>query len=260
MLLSDHGHVLDCGAKRKTDDESEGRFRSDDGKPDEEELQITGKRILCAPKQKLIAPTSEKLRYTQKANGYHGGVTPQEMVVPVVVLCTAEPWPVGFVEVAIDKPDWWDVSPVAPLGDLPELKTQKENRRKAAGRLFDPDDENPCASTTKTTTIPAVAAATWNDLLLASPAFSAQKQIAGRAVPSDADFRKILQAIEDRKGKITSSALVRAIDIAPSRLRTTFSVIQRVLNIDGYSIIRRDDSSDSIELDRNMLLKQFGLI
>jgi len=39
-----------------------------------------------------------------------------------------------------------------------------------------------------------------------------------------------------------------------------FSVIQRVLNIDGYAIIRRDDSSDSIELDRNMLLKQFGLI
>ncbi len=260
VLLSDHGHVLDCGAKKKSDDESEGRFRADDGQPDEEELQITGKRILCAPKQKLIAPTSEKLRYTQKANGYHGGLTPQEMVVPVVVLCTAEPWPEGFAEVAIDKPDWWDVSPVTPLDDLPELKAQRENRRKAAGRLFDPDDENTSTTKARSETAPAVAAATWIDLLLASPAFSAQKQIAGRAVPSDADFRKILQAIEDRKGKITSAALARAIGIAPSRLRTTFSLLQRVLNIDGYSIIRRDDSSDSIELDRNMLLKQFGLI
>ena len=260
VLLSDHGHVLDCGAKKKTDEESEGRFRADDGQPDEEELQITGKRILCAPKQKLIAPTSEKLRYTQKANGYHGGLTPQEMVVPVVVLSTTEPWPEGFVEVAIDKPDWWDVSPVAALDDLPELKAQKESRRKAAGRLFDPDDENPSAPTAKSATAPTVAAATWIDLLLASPAFSAQKQIAGRAVPSDADFRKILQAIEDRKGKITSAALARSIGIAPSRLRTTFSLLQRVLNIDGYSIIRRDDSSDSIELDRNSLLRQFGLV
>ena len=43
-------------------------------------------------------------------------------------------------------------------------------------------------------------------------------------------------------------------------LRQIVERLQRVLNIDGYSIIRRDDSSDSIELDRNSLLRQFGLV
>ncbi len=255
VLLSDHGHVLDCGSKKKTEQEHEGRFREDDGKPDEEELLITGKRILCADERRMIAPTSEKLRYTAKANGYHGGLTPQEMVVPIAVLATGEPWPEGFSEVAIDKPDWWTVAPESSLEELPELKA---TRRKAVGRLFDPDDDETKPTTTKPG--PAPSAATWIDLLLSSPAFAMQKQVAGRAVPSDADFRKILQSIEDRKGKVTSVALARTIEITPSRLRTMFSVIQRVLNIDGYAIIRRDDSSDSIELDRNMLLKQFGLI
>jgi len=255
VLLSDHGHVLDCGSKKKTEQEHEGRFRTDDGKPDEEELLITGKRILCADKRRMIAPTSEKLRYTAKANGYHGGLTPQEMVVPIAVLATAEPWPEGFSEIAIDKPDWWTVAPESSLDEMPELKSV---RRKAVGRLFDPDEDEAKLAAAKTG--PAPSAATWIDLLLSSPAFAMQKQVAGRAVPSDADFRKILQSIEDRKGKVTSAALARTIEITPSRLRTMFSVIQRVLNIDGYAIIRRDDSSDSIELDRNMLLKQFGLI
>ena len=255
VLLSDHGHVLDCGAKKKTELEHEGRFRLDDAPADEEELLITGRRILCTDRRRLIAPTSEKLRYTSKANGYHGGLTPQEMIVPIAVLAASEPWPDGFVEAAIDKPDWWTVSPESMLDELPELKT---TRRKPAGRLFDPLDEESKPAATSSSTAPA--AATWIDLLLASPAFESQKQVAGRAVPSDQDFRKILQAIEGRRGKITSSALARAIDITPSRLRTMFSVIQRVLNIDGYAIIRRDDSSDSIELDRNMLLRQFGLI
>ncbi len=254
VLLSDHGHVLDCGAKKKTELDHEGRFRLDEAPADEEELLITGKRILCSDKHRLIAPTSEKLRYTTKANGYHGGLTPQEMVVPVAVLAAAEPWPEGFVEATFDKPDWWTVSQESSLEELPELKSA---RRKPAGKLFDLDDDETKPDSKQKG--PAPAAATWIEMLLSSPAFAAQKQMAGRAIPSDEDFRKILQAIEDRKGKITSSALARTIDITPSRLRTMFSVIQRVLNIDGYSIIRRDDASDTIELDRSILLKQFGL-
>jgi len=140
-------------------------------------------------------------------------------------LATAEPWPEGFSEVAIDKPDWWTVAPESSLDEMPELKSVQ---RKAVGRLFDPDEDEAKLAAAKTG--PAPLAATWIDLLLSSPAFAMQKQVAGRAVPSDADFRKILQSIEDRKGKVTSVALARTIEITPSRLRTMFSVIQRVLN------------------------------
>ena len=68
---------------------------------------IAGDRVVLPAEHRLIAPWSEKLRYSVKKNGYHGGVTMQEMVVPVAVLSARDDLPQGWSEPPVDTPDWW---------------------------------------------------------------------------------------------------------------------------------------------------------
>jgi hypothetical protein len=49
------------------------------------------------------------------------------------------------------------------------------------------------------------------------------------------------------------------IGVAAFRLPGTLAVIQRVLNVEGYSILTKDEASDSIELNRDLLFTQFGI-
>ena len=82
---------------------------------------------------------------------------------------------------------------------------------------------------------------------------AAQKQLAGRTVPADALISALLTALDRRGGKLTSSALARAIDYPLLRLRGLLAVMQRVLNIDGYAVLTRDEASDTIALHRDLL-------
>src|SRR5262245_46399522 len=61
----------------------------------------------------LIAPWSENVRYGVKKFGYHGGVNPQEMVTPIVVLSPTGEAPEGWIDAPSDTPLWWDDQPIA---------------------------------------------------------------------------------------------------------------------------------------------------
>ena len=106
VLLSDHGHVLDCQAEGRTGDGAD-RWRSATSVAGADELVVHGGRVLVHG-QRLIAPWSERVRYAGKKNGYHGGLNPQEMVIPIVVLASGEEYPAGWREVPVDTPAWWD--------------------------------------------------------------------------------------------------------------------------------------------------------
>ena len=99
----------------------------------------------------------------------------------------------------------------------------------------------------------------WVQALLASAVFEEQKRLGGRAVPANDVFAKLLMAIDERSGKITSPALARAIQFSPMRLRGFLATAQRVLNVDGFLVLNRDEVSDTIALDRNLLCRQFDL-
>ena len=58
-------------------------------------------------------------------NGYHGGVAPQEMVVPIAVLRPSETFPDGWVEVAVDVPSWWDEPLADGSGSMPHQRERK---------------------------------------------------------------------------------------------------------------------------------------
>ena len=58
---------------------------------------------------------------------------------------------------------------------------------------------------------------------------------------------------------MTSAALARVLNCPPIRLRGLLAIAQRVLNIDGYAVLTREEASDTVELNRELLRRQFDL-
>ena len=253
VLLSDHGHVLDCQAQSRPSDAGE-RWRNPTGALTAEELLVEGHRVLVA-NHRLIAPWSERIRYGIKKNGYHGGVTPQEMVVPIVVLSSTDDIPTGWQEQPVDIPDWWDeptIEPVLVKPTAPQLKPKPKDPR----MLFDLDAElAPISNADAGSSIPD-----WVNRLVTSPVYDEQKKLAGRGLPTDEVLTKFLCILDDRGGKMTTLALARALAYPEMRLPGLLAKILRILNVDGYAVLNRDDASDTIELNRDLLLKQFDLV
>lgn len=99
----------------------------------------------------------------------------------------------------------------------------------------------------------------WIEQLLASPRFQQQRANAGRTVPGAPEFAQILQAIDERGGRTTATALSRLTGIPMHRLRGRFAMFQRVLNVDGIRVFRSDEETDTVEIDRFLLQSQFEL-
>jgi hypothetical protein len=95
--------------------------------------------------------------------------------------------------------------------------------------------------------------------LLSSPVIEDQKRLAGRALPPDEVIRKMLSVLLQQGGKLTSAALARRMDLPVFRLSGLLAAIQRVVNVEGYPILTRDDVSDTIELNCELLYRQFEL-
>jgi hypothetical protein len=64
----------------------------------------------------------------------------------------------------------------------------------------------------------------------------------------------------DRQGGIlTPAALAQALAIPPLRLDGLIAKLQRLLNLDGYEVLRHDRQRDVVELDLAKLKRQFEL-
>lgn len=260
VLLSDHGHVLDHGTQIWPVEGKE-RWRTTEIPPHDGEVLIEGSRVVMAEGGKLIAPWTETIRYSRGVrNGYHGGATPQEMVVPIAILSSTDAHPTGWSEAPDDAPDWWDEPlrvEVETRKPPPKIKPIKP---KPTGTLFDLEDEEAETKGEPGQETNVEQSPEWITALLASPVFEGQKQNAGRTLPAEDVFADLLTVLDRRGGKMTSAALARAINYPPMRLRGLLAVVQRVLNIDGYAVITRDESSDTIDLNRSLLCKQFDLV
>jgi hypothetical protein len=121
--------------------------------------------------------------------------------------------------------------------------------------------EPPSVAETPPVVVPPVAPRPeWIAALLACPLFAEQKRLGGRTVPSDELFGKLVAALDGAGGKMTATALARRLETPPFSLRGMLAVMQRVLNVDGYAVLGRDEASETISLDRDLLLRQFDLL
>ena len=223
--------------------------------PGEGELLFSGPRVVIPESKTVIAPWSEKIRYGIKKNGYHGGVAPPEMVVPIAVLSPSDTFPEGWVEVPVDVPAWWEEPMAGPAVPVAAPSRTKPVRPQQTKLLFDAEESGQA-------TIPkpvAPGAAGWVEDLFRSPVFEQQKKLAGRSVPSDDILLAVLTALDQRGGRMTSAALARSVNYPTMRLRGLLAVMQRVLNIDGFAVLTRDDASETVDLNRELLKYQFDL-
>jgi hypothetical protein len=250
VLLSDHGHILDRQTEGR--EPAEGlRWRKPGGTVTQEELEVTSPRVVLPEGGRVIVPWSERLRYGAKKNGYHGGVTPQEMLIPISVLWPELDPPEGFGELPVELPSWW----TEPTVGRPAMPAVEPPPRPKKGKLQPP-------TLFEKLETPVTATATeesWIKALLQSEVFAVQKRLAGRVRIDDALLQRLLLALVSRGGSMTAPALAGAIEVPEHRLPGLLAVMQRVLNVEGYAILDRQEAANTVVLNVLLLKKQFEL-
>jgi hypothetical protein len=233
VLASDHGHVLERDLVHRPYDTGGLRYRADDGAPAADEVALRGRRVLSSSGG-VIAPWTERLRYGPRQCGYHGGATPQEVVVPLAVLVPAGQAVAGWIELPLDTPAWWEGAGVAALEvrALPGPPSPREAPVTGPG---------------------------WIDRLLASPVYATQKALAGRVALPDDRVHACLASLDERGGKLTRPALARALGVPLVRAAGIVAALRRVLNVEGYAVVAFDELSDTVVMNRALLDTQFGL-
>ncbi len=287
ILTADHGHIVERrqGTQRPHAAISSGRSRAAIEPAADGEVLVTGRRVLLHDGRAVLA-VDEHLRYGPLKAGYHGGGAPAEAVVPVAVLVPgAVPDEADLQLAPPQEPSWW-IDPVAPVAAVPPLlappdstgrtpRPGAEFRRRPkdmAPTLFDAPDAEPAPSPPGTaipsqrdsatpalpgtTTPPSPAAAA----VLKSAAYAAQRKIAGRVSVTDDQIRGLLKALLAAPGgRLVPAAAATALAVSPVTLRGAVLHAQRLLNADGYPVLRVDADGATVILDEGLLREQFGI-
>jgi hypothetical protein len=99
----------------------------------------------------------------------------------------------------------------------------------------------------------------WTNRVFETDVFATQKKLVPRGYPGDDVLKRLLANLDTRGGKLTAAALARTMGYATVRLPGLLSVAQRLFNVDGYPVITVDVQSDTVQLEKKLLLVQFGL-
>lgn len=250
VLTADHGHVCEDGSVPAGEGEGD-RWRRATGAPREGEILLSGERVQSpSGGNRVIAAYGERLRYGGKRNGYHGGVAPQEIVVPLGVLMPADLAVEGWEELPPPDPVWWVALPTEAAPVIPS-SPKRAPRRKPAGTstLFDPIEPP----------MHRPPARDWIEAVLASDAYAVQRRIAGGRLPDDTEVRGVLEALAERGGRWTFTTLAQRLRKPSLRLRGLLPQLRRLLNVDGYAVLSVDDMAGTVSFDRDLLETQFRL-
>jgi hypothetical protein len=254
VVTADHGHVIDAGTVQRGQGEGD-RWRLPSGTPDASELLFEGGRVKTPSGNAVLCTWSEGVRHGARKNGYHGGVSAQEVVVPLSVFTPRNMVLKGWQVAAAPQPDWWAPLEAAWPAKGPETPVLAKKPPKA----------KPLAAPTPQIdlfagTLPAASpdpAVNWIDALQASPAYAAQKALAARVAPSDADVRSLLEALAARGGKLSKAALAQRLGMPAMRISGFVNAARRVLNVDQAAVLVLDETAATVELNRELLGRQF---
>lgn len=108
VLTSDHGHVVEHDTEYRKNEPGE-RYRKAFPAAGLGEVPVSDGRVVSDMPGGVVLPWSERVRYGIKKYGYHGGASPQECVVPLVVLTP------GVYSTSssarhhqvFESPEWW---------------------------------------------------------------------------------------------------------------------------------------------------------
>ena len=80
-----------------------------------------------------------------------------------------------------------------------------------------------------------------------------------RHAPDDALVLRCLLALEQQGGVMTPAALAQDLDIPVVHLDNLLARLQRLLNIDGYTVLQVDYEHNLVTLHMPLLQRQFAL-
>src|SRR5699024_3207340 len=264
LLTADHGHIWDRGKAIKTRSGESARYRT--GEPDEGELLAIGDRVLLGDAT-LVAPYREDIRYTDRKDGYHGGFSAAEMVVPVLtfvpVLDTARhargqntrnSTPRGWQRLtpAEIEPVWWsqplESTPAwdperadrflrTEPGTVPQsaLKQKDDTRKRGRNTKTSPPEQTPALFGED-----ALAPRTLGDKVTATSGFHAGHARVPRA-PDAEEFAALIDALAAVGGthpRLPVNAASRAAGGPKSHPRAVrfLKMVGKVLNVEAYPI------------------------
>jgi len=245
IIIGDHGHVSECQS-RKLNFEGGERWRHNDEKPKEGEIIIKGQRVLKTEQHEIIAPWSERIRYSMKKNGYHGGLTPQEVLIPLCAL-KWEKANEGWVEIPYYQPEWWTILPQASV-NIKTLSNHKKKspkkEKKSSGLLanFEKKLEEKQKSFHQ---------------LIQSEIMQHQKKLCGRKDISDEKICSFLETIQSHGGTIMMPTLATELKLLSSRVIGFVAIMEKILNVDGFKVLSQD--SKTVYLNEKLLREQFNV-
>ena len=232
LLTADHGHILDYGTECRRQEGSD-RYRPSkrDAKGEAGEYYLEGGRIIGPAG--VTALGVEGIRYgARPRNGYHGGITPQECLAPVMVFVQSGRTISGWQEVVESQPEWW-------MAGSPTAAKEPKTKRKPKQQ-------------------PTLFAEDWISNLMASDLFRQQMELPGNRIQPER-LAAVLRALDAAGNRLLRAAFASRMSLPLVRVNTTVAAMQRVLNYDGYGILTIDESADMVVLDRSLLERQFNL-
>jgi hypothetical protein len=284
ILTADHGHIVERrqGTQRSHPATSSSRSRAATTPPGEDEVLVTGRRVLLHDGTAVLA-VDENLRYGPLKSGYHGGASPAEVIVPVIVLVPgAVPEGSDLRLAPPQEPSWWTdpilsappaaSSPVTPGAMAPPRPSRpapdlSKRPGESMATLFDVPETEAAGTAPKDAgpgTAPESQAAPAPDsvaaAVLKSQAYTVHKKRTGRVSITDDQVRALLEALLAAPSyRLAPSAAASALGVSPVLLRGAVLQAQQLLNIDGYPVVRVDADGATVILDGTLLAEQYGI-
>ncbi|CAG9172605.1 hypothetical protein LMG23992_02278 [Cupriavidus laharis] len=261
VITADHGHLLEDGTTQVPGGESD-RWRLSKTAESPQEVAISGGRVVTSDGTNAVACLwGESSRYAGRKNGYHGGLSPQEITVPLSVFVPLGASLSGWIPAPPNQPEWWELPPILPtqkpasvVPPQPRPARKKPVQTEAQPGLFAPVDLPPLTPEPR-----EVDANDWIGGLLSSPIYASQRQLAARVALPDEKMRLLLQALAARGGKLSRSALANRLALAEVRIGGLLSAVRRVLNVDQAAVLTVDETAGSVDLNIALLQQQFKL-
>jgi hypothetical protein len=258
VITADHGHLLEDGTTQVSGGESD-RWRQGSSTASPQEVAMSGGRVLTSNgANSAVCLWSESSRYAGRKNGYHGGVSPQEVVVPLNVFVPVGATLAGWSPAPPSQPEWWELPPMPDDQRAPATAIQPKPARKRAVQteaqpgLFGQLELPPVV-------VVAPAAHDWIGALLSSPIYASQRQLAARVALPDDKMRQLLEALAERGGKLSKSALANRLALAEVRMGGLLSAVRRMLNVDQAAVLTVDEMAGTVELNITLLQQQFNV-
>lgn len=252
ILTSDHGHVFDTRDGLHPVAAEAARYR--EGTPGEGEVLISGPRVLAGG-GKMVLPWDERIRYTARKAGYHGGASLAEVVVPVLVFVPAgaaipKGWAL-YETPSLHEPAWWNpatapgaaqAEPAASIrAPAPARRGSKKPPAAAEALFSDADIPAPVSLGTR---------------VVGSPLYVTQRAFVRKA-PADTEVAAVIDAISRAGGKLPVPSLAAVAGQPPFRMSGYLAQLGRLLNVDGYPVISITDEGRTAELNAALLREQF---